>query len=206
MHRMPVPASPAVLGRPPTSTGFAGCAGLTPHQYRPRWLCWADPPPVPASPAVLGRPPTSTGFAGCAGPTPHQYRPRWLCWADPPPVPASPAVLGRPPTHQYWPRRLCWADPPPVPASPAVLGRPPTVRMCVHDMCTYMYGVILRIVRAGCHPVAVARALTAKVRGPRFNPGWLPVFHSSLKIFPSLSSCAVVYVTVTLILINVHWP
>ena len=29
----------------------------------------------------------------------------------------------------------------------------------------------------------------AKVRGPRFNPGWLPVFHSSLKIFPSLSSC-----------------
>ena len=33
------------------------------------------------------------------------------------------------------------------------------------------------------------RALTAKVRGPRFNPGWLPVFHSSLKIFPSLSSC-----------------
>ena len=32
------------------------------------------------------------------------------------------------------------------------------------------------------------KALTAKVRGPRFNPGWLPVFHSSLKIFPSLSS------------------
>ena len=24
-------------------------------------------------------------------------------------------------------------------------------------------------------------ALTAEVRGPRFNPGWLPVFHSSLK-------------------------
>ena len=24
------------------------------------------------------------------------------------------------------------------------------------------------------------------VRGPCFNPGWLPVFHSSLKIFPSL--------------------
>ena len=33
------------------------------------------------------------------------------------------------------------------------------------------------------------RALTTKVRGPQFNPGWLPVFHSSLKIFPSLSSC-----------------
>ena len=33
------------------------------------------------------------------------------------------------------------------------------------------------------------RALPAKVRGPRFNPGWLPVFHSSLKIFPSLSPC-----------------
>ena len=32
-------------------------------------------------------------------------------------------------------------------------------------------------------------ALTAKVRGPRFNPGWLPVFHVSQKIFPSLSSC-----------------
>ena len=28
-----------------------------------------------------------------------------------------------------------------------------------------------------------------KVRGPRFNPGWLPVFHDSLNIFPSLSSC-----------------
>ena len=25
-----------------------------------------------------------------------------------------------------------------------------------------------------------------KVRGPRFNPGWLPVFHSSLNIFLSL--------------------
>ena len=33
------------------------------------------------------------------------------------------------------------------------------------------------------------RALTAKVRGPRLNPGWLPVFHGSLKIFPNLSSC-----------------
>ena len=33
------------------------------------------------------------------------------------------------------------------------------------------------------------RALTAKVRGPRFNPGWLPVFHGSQKIFPSLFSC-----------------
>ena len=37
---------------------------------------------------------------------------------------------------------------------------------------------------------AGGRALTAnlKVRGPRFNPGWLPVFHCSLKIFPNLSS------------------
>ena len=33
------------------------------------------------------------------------------------------------------------------------------------------------------------RALMAKVRGPWFNPGWLPVFHGSLKIFPSPSSC-----------------
>ena len=33
------------------------------------------------------------------------------------------------------------------------------------------------------------RALTTKVRGPRFNPGWLSVIHSSLNIFPSLSSC-----------------
>ena len=33
------------------------------------------------------------------------------------------------------------------------------------------------------------RALTGKVRGPRFNPGWLPVFYGSLKIFPNLSSC-----------------
>ena len=31
--------------------------------------------------------------------------------------------------------------------------------------------------------------LTAKDRGPWFNPGWLLVFHGSLKIFPSLSSC-----------------
>ena len=31
------------------------------------------------------------------------------------------------------------------------------------------------------------RALAAKVRGPRFK--WLLVFHGSLKIFPSLSSC-----------------
>ena len=36
------------------------------------------------------------------------------------------------------------------------------------------------------------RVLTAEVRGPRFNPGWLLVFHCSLKIFPSLSSCTVV--------------
>ena len=28
----------------------------------------------------------------------------------------------------------------------------------------------------------------AKVRGPQFNPEWLLVFCSSLKIFPSLSS------------------
>jgi len=27
----------------------------------------------------------------------------------------------------------------------------------------------------------VLRALTTKVRGPQFNPGWLPVFHGSLK-------------------------
>ena len=26
-----------------------------------------------------------------------------------------------------------------------------------------------------------ARALTAKVKGPRFNPRWLPVFHGFLK-------------------------
>ena len=47
--------------------------------------------------------------------------------------------------------------------------------------------------KAGCLLVAMhssgGRALTAKVRDPQFNPGWLPVFHSSLKIFPSLSSC-----------------
>ena len=30
-------------------------------------------------------------------------------------------------------------------------------------------------------PSSGGRALAAKVRGPRFNPGWLPVFHSSLK-------------------------
>ena len=30
------------------------------------------------------------------------------------------------------------------------------------------------------------RALTAQVRGLRFNPGWLPIFHSSLNTFLSL--------------------
>ena len=38
------------------------------------------------------------------------------------------------------------------------------------------------------------RALTTKVRGPRFNPGWLPVFHSFLNIFPSLSPCTCVQI------------
>ena len=38
------------------------------------------------------------------------------------------------------------------------------------------------------HTVCTGRALTTKVRGPQFNSGWLPVFHSSLNIFPSLSS------------------
>ena len=46
-----------------------------------------------------------------------------------------------------------------------------------------------------CHSSG-GRALTAKVRGPWFNPGWLLVFHSSLKIFPSLSSHAHVHVHV----------
>ena len=53
------------------------------------------------------------------------------------------------------------------------------------------YGVILRIVKAGCHlggHSSGGRALMTKVRGPQFNPGWLPVFHGSLNIFPSLSS------------------
>ena len=45
------------------------------------------------------------------------------------------------------------------------------------------------------------RALTANVRDPRFNPGWLPVFHSSLKIFPSLSSCTR---TVHVVIENIH--
>ena len=44
------------------------------------------------------------------------------------------------------------------------------------------------------HCSSGGRALTASVRGPRFNPGWLPVFHTSLKIFPSLSSCTSTYI------------
>ena len=40
--------------------------------------------------------------------------------------------------------------------------------------------------KAGCHLVAIAqvvrRALMAKVRGPQFNLGWLPVFHGSLNL------------------------
>jgi len=45
------------------------------------------------------------------------------------------------------------------------------------------------------------RALTAKVRGSRFNPGWLPVFHGSLKIFLSLF-IMYMYVHVPYIYIN----
>ena len=52
--------------------------------------------------------------------------------------------------------------------------------------CTYTCMHVLYI--PGGHSSG-GRALTAKVRGPQFNPGWLPVFHSFLKIFPSLSSC-----------------
>ena len=43
------------------------------------------------------------------------------------------------------------------------------------------------------------RALTAKVRGPQLNPRWLPVFHSSLIISPSLSSC-----TTCMVLLHVY--
>ena len=52
------------------------------------------------------------------------------------------------------------------------------------------------------------RALMAKVRGPRFNPGWLPVFHSSQKIFPSLSSrvYSVLYVAVTAVVMCASTP
>ena len=38
------------------------------------------------------------------------------------------------------------------------------------------------------------RALTTKVRGPRFNPGWLLIFHGSVKIFLSLLHHVYVYV------------
>ena len=53
----------------------------------------------------------------------------------------------------------------------------------------HMYAHAHTIMQIHVHVNVHGRALTAKVRGPRFNPGWLPGFHSSLKIFPSLSSC-----------------
>ena len=55
----------------------------------------------------------------------------------------------------------------------------------VHDGT---YGVILRIVRAGCCPVAIAQVVEhwQLKSEARFNPKWLPVFHSSLRIFLSL--------------------
>ena len=46
------------------------------------------------------------------------------------------------------------------------------------------------------------RALTAKVRGPRFNPGWLPVFHSSLKIHAQIH--VTVLCTVQMYTVHVH--
>ena len=78
--------------------------------------------------------------------------------------------------------------------------------------CTIItYGVILRVVRAGCHPVAIAQVHAVEhwqqVRGPRFNPGWLPVFHSSLEIFLSLFISYIVHVhvyTSTRIHVHVH--
>ena len=56
--------------------------------------------------------------------------------------------------------------------------------------CIYMYSTcscsdIEGWLSPGGHSSG-GRALTAEVRGPRFNPGWLPVFRSSLKIFLTL--------------------
>ena len=47
------------------------------------------------------------------------------------------------------------------------------------------------------------RALTAKVRGPQFNPGWLLVFHGSLKVFLSLFIMHTVHVV---LYIHVYCP
>ena len=69
------------------------------------------------------------------------------------------------------------------------------IHVHVHTECTYIYTCIYRWhiqrdmsegwLSPGGHSSG-GRALTAKVRGPQFNPGWLPVFYSSLKIFVSL--------------------
>ena len=61
----------------------------------------------------------------------------------------------------------------------------------VNSCCVYSY-VLGQRWRAHVHVHCTCicsggRALMAKVRGPRFNPGWLPVFLSPLKIFLSIS-------------------
>ena len=52
------------------------------------------------------------------------------------------------------------------------------------------------------------RALTAKVRGPRFNPGWLSVFLSSLKkysqAFPHVHTCVYMYMYIHVCTVTVH--
>ena len=59
---------------------------------------------------------------------------------------------------------------------------------CVQGGREEMYSTCEGWLSPGGHSSG-GRALTAKVRDPRFNPGWLLVFHGSLIIFPSLSSC-----------------
>ena len=63
---------------------------------------------------------------------------------------------------------------------------PPSHQLSRYTLCTYLktansYKILLQVNLA-------RRSRLIHVRGPRFNPGWLSVFHSSLKIFPSLFS------------------
>ena len=69
-------------------------------------------------------------------------------------------------------------------------------------MCTLRVGCVLPSlgVTDGVHALSPGgHSSGGKVRGPRFNPGWLPVSHGSLNIFPSLSSCTCTYLYMVMV-------
>ena len=74
-----------------------------------------------------------------------------------------------------------------------------TYTCSIHPCITRTYACTVYFESAVYHPVATAQVVEHRqlksTRGPRFNPGWLPVFPSSLTIFPSPSSCTCMWTT-----------